>query len=71
MALKDPEPRLRLEAVLAIRQAGQVADCRTELLELAAGERDRLVYYAVWGALRAGQRKARLFPVSTLWGRMG
>ena len=53
-ALKDPEPRLRLEAVLAIRQAGQVADCRAELIGLAAGEEDRLVYYAVWGALRAG-----------------
>lgn len=53
-ALKDPEPRVRFEAVLAISQAGNVAGCRAELLKLAAGEEDRLVYYAVWGALRAG-----------------
>ena len=49
-SLKAPEPRVRLAAVLAIRESGLVkyAD---DLINLAARETDRIVYYATWGAL--------------------
>lgn len=49
-SLKDAEPRVRLAAVLAIRESGLVkyADA---LIDLAARETDRIVYYATWGAL--------------------
>ena len=48
--LGDPDARVRFETVLAIRQIGdnQWID---QLIELVAGEQDRLVYYAAWGAL--------------------
>lgn len=48
--LDDAEPRVRLEAVLALRQA---KDCsqNAALLALAAKENDRITYYATWGAL--------------------
>ena len=49
-SLNDPEPRVRLEAVLALRQNGAV-DQAGKLVELAARETDRIVYYATWGAL--------------------
>ncbi|MCG8599460.1 MAG: PmoA family protein [Verrucomicrobiales bacterium] len=49
-ALTDPEPRIRLEAVLALREIG-ATDAVNELLDLAATETDRIVYYAAWGAL--------------------
>lgn len=49
-ALSDPEPRIRLEAVLAIRQA-QKREALAELLELISREEDRVVFYAAWGAL--------------------
>lgn len=49
-ALTDPEPRIRLEAVLALREIG-ATDAVRELLDLATAEADRIVYYAAWGAL--------------------
>lgn len=49
-SLKNPEPRIRLEAVLAARQAKKT-DWLADLLDLADSEQDRIVYYAVWGAL--------------------
>ena len=49
-ALKDPEPRLRHAAVLALREAGAPEDT-TVLTELLARETDRVVYYSAWGAL--------------------
>ena len=49
-SLNDPEPRVRLEAVIALRQNGEV-DQAAKLIELAAKESDRIVYYATWGAL--------------------
>lgn len=50
-ALADPAPRVRFAAALA---AAHVADrdAVPELVSLAAGERDRLVHYAAWTALR-------------------
>ena len=62
-ALKDPEPRLRHAAVLALREAGAPEDT-TVLTELLARETDRVVYYSAWGALgqvaTVPQRKALL-----------
>lgn len=49
-SLRDPEPRVRLEAVLAIRQCG-LAKQVPALIEIAEQEEDRIVYYATWGAL--------------------
>lgn len=49
-SLNDPEPRVRLEAVLALRQNG-ATETAEELITLAAKESDRIVYYATWGAL--------------------
>ena len=50
--LRDPEPRVRHEAVLALHTAG---DRRAEkaLVDLAAREQDRVVAYSTWQALRA------------------
>ncbi|MEW6156534.1 MAG: DUF6807 family protein, partial [Verrucomicrobiota bacterium] len=49
------EPRIRLEMMLAVRQVGD-ASWKTTLLERADHEQDRIVSYALWGAL------GRLFP---------
>ncbi|MBL8794851.1 MAG: PmoA family protein [Planctomycetia bacterium] len=49
-ALRDPEPRVRFEAVLALRQARQ-AHLLAPLTDLAAAETDRVTFYAAWGAL--------------------
>ena len=48
--LSDSESRIRFETLLAIRQAPK-SDWQTDLLELAARETDRLVFYATWGAM--------------------
>ena len=62
-ALNDPEPRVRLEAVLALRQSGLPRQAEA-LIELATRETDRIVYYATWGALMdllpVAERKALL-----------
>ncbi|MEO7317599.1 MAG: PVC-type heme-binding CxxCH protein [Chthoniobacteraceae bacterium] len=50
-ALRDPEPRIRFEAVQAVRQAHAVPFVE-ELKSLASAETDRLTFYAAWGALR-------------------
>lgn len=59
-SLNNSEARVRLEAVLALRQNG-AAENVAELIELAAKETDRIVYYATWGALMdllsIGERK--------------
>ncbi|MEM9015527.1 MAG: DUF6807 family protein, partial [Verrucomicrobiota bacterium] len=49
-SLKDPEPRVRLEAVLALRENGEHGRAAA-LIRLAAEELDRVVSYATWGAL--------------------
>lgn len=49
-SLSDPDPRIRLEAVLSLRQ-NVGSDYAEELVALAARETDRIVYYATWGAL--------------------
>jgi len=51
VALMDPEPRVRFEAVQAIWQAKQT-HMRSALIDWLAQEEDRLVFYAGWGALR-------------------
>lgn len=48
-SLTDSEPRIRLEAVLALRQCG-LSEHAAPLIELAEKEEDRIVYYAAWGA---------------------
>jgi len=62
-ALNNREPRIRLEAVLAMRECGSFNRARV-LADLAAVESDRIVYYAIWGALMDllphGERKALL-----------
>ncbi len=50
-ALSDPEARMRHEAVLALWQAGE-SRWITSLVERAAVESDRIVFYSLWGALR-------------------
>ncbi|MCZ6674126.1 MAG: PmoA family protein [Verrucomicrobia bacterium] len=50
-ALQDSEPRLRHEAILAIRRVGEKR-WNKEVLKLAATELDRIVFYSVWGAMR-------------------
>ncbi|MDB4438558.1 PmoA family protein, partial [bacterium] len=49
-ALNDSEARIRHAAVLAIREAG-VSSWTANLIELAATEKDRIVFYACWGAM--------------------
>lgn len=49
-ALNDPEPRVRLEAVLTLRQ-GDAQGKTAALIDLASRETDRIVFYATWGAL--------------------
>ena len=49
-ALKHSEPRIRLEAVLALRQISP-PEAHIALLDLAEVETDRIVNYAIWGAL--------------------
>lgn len=49
-ALADKEPRVRLAAVIALRELG-ASDSAEALLDLASRELDRIVYYATWGAL--------------------
>ena len=48
--LDDAEARVRLEAVLALRQAKDRSQV-TPLLNLAAKETGRVTYYATWGAM--------------------
>ncbi|MDB6155380.1 MAG: hypothetical protein JWL90_3833 [Chthoniobacteraceae bacterium] len=50
-ALKNNDARLRLAAVLALREA-RSPKALPALIELAANESDRLTFYAAWGALR-------------------
>jgi len=49
-ALENPNPRIRLEAVIALRELDR-KDFIEALLKLAEKESDRIVYYAAWGAL--------------------
>jgi len=49
--LNDENPRLRFEAVQALWRS-RCSDKSEPLLEALAKEEDRLVYYALWGALR-------------------
>jgi putative heme-binding domain-containing protein len=58
-ALKEGEPRLRLAAVLAVREAGLAAAVPL-LVEHAAVEKDRLTYFATWRCLRDFGGKAVL-----------
>lgn len=62
-ALTDPEPRIRLEAILTARQTG-MTDWSDDIVSLAARETDRIVFYAAWGAmtelLSVSDRKALL-----------
>ena len=58
-ALTDPEPRVRLAAVLAIRRAGQHSMV-SELRACLAEETDRVVFYAGWQALRLLSSQAEL-----------
>jgi len=51
-ALGDPQPRVRHEAVLAIRQVGD-RRFNDQLIERAAVETDRIVFYSVWGSMRS------------------
>lgn len=50
--LESRRARIRHEAVLALQQLN-VADPVGELMELAAGETDRMVYYSTWQTLRS------------------
>jgi len=50
-ALRDTNPRLRFEAVQAIRQAG-AASLAEAVVAILKSEQDRVVYYAGWQALR-------------------
>ncbi len=62
-SLQSSEPRVRLEAVLALRQAGDVS-ASMALIDLVADEEDRIVFYATWGAMGdvmgVNERKALL-----------
>ena len=51
LALKDEHARIRHEAVLATWQAGETR-WTDALIDLAAEEEDRVVFYSTWGALR-------------------
>ena len=61
--LKDPEPRIRFEALLAIRNLAkkQALNLQSKIvqsvLSVLAEEQDRLTYYACWGALMELQSK--------------
>ncbi len=61
--LSSHHPRLRHAAVQAIWQASQ-KQWTADLLQLAAGEKDRVVFYATWNSLRdlasPAQRKSWL-----------
>ncbi|MEQ1828023.1 MAG: PVC-type heme-binding CxxCH protein, partial [Pirellula sp.] len=48
--IADAEPRVRLEAVLAVRQAA-AKEYIASVIEQLANEDDRLVFYALWGAM--------------------
>jgi putative membrane-bound dehydrogenase-like protein len=48
--LRDPEPRIRFEAVQAIQQARQ-KNAVAALTDLTAVEKDRVTFYAAWRAL--------------------
>ena len=61
-ALKDPEPRVRFAAVQALEQARQ-KQLVGALLELAAGEGDRITYYATWHALLTLSAPSELLPL--------
>ncbi len=50
-ALRDSSPRIRFEAIQAIRQAG-AASLAAAIVAILPGEQDRLVFYAGWQALR-------------------
>ncbi|WP_414663641.1 PVC-type heme-binding CxxCH protein [Horticoccus sp. 23ND18S-11] len=50
-ALRDAEPRVRFAAVQAIAQARQ-ATLLSKVADFAAGETDRVTFYAAWQALR-------------------
>jgi len=63
-ALADSEPRVRLAAVLAIRRAGDRSRAGA-LSQRLAIERDRVVFYAGWQALRKLMtRKSLLMSLS-------
>jgi putative membrane-bound dehydrogenase-like protein len=49
-ALNSPEARIRVEAVIALRELGE-SEAVSELLKLSTRETDRVVTYAIWGAL--------------------
>ena len=49
--LTDAEPRVRHEAILALRQTGD-RKWNSALLEMLSEEQDRIVFYSAWGALR-------------------
>jgi putative membrane-bound dehydrogenase-like protein len=51
--LRDPEPRIRLEAALAIADPARLADA-------LADESDRIVFTALWGSLRDRLKPAPL-----------
>jgi putative membrane-bound dehydrogenase-like protein len=56
--LRDPAPRARAAAVLAIAEAKQ-RDCAPMLVEALASEDDRVTYYAAWkGLLELMERDA-------------
>jgi putative membrane-bound dehydrogenase-like protein len=60
--LTDPEPRVRLAAVLAIRRAKQ-KQAIDQLLDALSNETDRVVFYAGWQAMREispGEERHRL-----------
>lgn len=49
--LLDPEPRIRMAAVQAVRRTG-LRQTASKLQNLCAKETDRVVFYAAWQALR-------------------
>lgn len=50
-ALSDPAPRIRHAAVMALAETKQ-SQWLEKLLELAASEKDRIVYYSTWNAIK-------------------
>jgi putative membrane-bound dehydrogenase-like protein len=61
-ALSDPEPRIRFAAVQAVHEARAVALVE-RLMVHAAAERDRVVYYAVWQAIKDLAEPDRIRPL--------
>jgi len=61
-ALRDPEPRVRFAAVQAVAQARQ-RHLVPQISTLLTQEKDRLVYYAAWQALRAVAPPDELRPL--------